>query len=73
VLELVDPELETVDLEHLLPLGLKLLKLLRIIIVRILIPRVWQELICASIRHQIIPFRIVDLSIVIQYPYNRLF
>jgi hypothetical protein len=52
VLELIDFEPKTVDLGlELVALGLKLLKLLRIIIVRILIPRMRQKFICAGIRN----------------------
>jgi len=36
---------------RLLSLALKLLKLLCIIIIRILVPRMWQKLICAGIRN----------------------
>ena len=45
--------------QRLLPLDLRLLELLLI-----MIPRVWNKLICAGIRNQVISFWIVDLSIV---------
>ena len=50
--------------QRLLSLDLRLLKLLRIIAIRILIPRVWHNLVCAGIRNQVISFWIVNLSIV---------
>jgi hypothetical protein len=49
---------------RLLSLGLKLLKLLRIVAIGTLIPRVWHELIRAGIRNWMLPFWVVDLSIV---------
>ena len=50
--------------QRLLSLCLKLLELPCIITVRVLIPRIWQELIGAGIRNQVVPLWIVDLSIV---------
>ena len=47
----------------LLTLSQRLLQLLSIITIRILIPRMWHELICAGIRNQVISLQIVDLSI----------
>ena len=48
----------------LLSLGLKLLKLLCIITVRVLIPGMQHKLICIGIRNQVVSLWIVDLSIV---------
>ena len=56
----------------LLTLSQRLLELLCIITIRILVPRMWHELICADIRNQVISLCIVDLSIMSHIPYNRL-
>ena len=48
---------------NLLSLGLKLLKLLCIITIRVLVPRMQHKLIHAGIRNQMISFSVVDLSI----------
>ena len=56
-LEVVDPKLDIVVLElEIATLSLKLLKLPHIIVIRILIPRMWQKFICAIIRNQMISF-----------------
>ena len=52
----------------LLILSWRLLELSCIITVRVLIPRIWHELIGASTRNQVVPLWIVDLSIVSHIP-----